>query len=229
MSAVIRKAIHTYTRTSRMKQNGIICLQLFEDIAPLVFGKPVLAPLQEIAFCMCTHTYTCTHTHLYTCMFPGSFSDPFFQLSVKIRISKWRTLSSHFKQQMREIIAKNPGIHGLKGKQRYHHCEKSLHCLGKHCPQSAKSQARGAVHSLHAQGPDQCGFSTLCRVVKGQSEAPTAQLLPFLCSSFFSLLLFLTFISPGITSQAGSPFRGPVSFPIVIVFHFLGLLQETLV
>ena len=52
--------------------------------------------------------------------------------------------------------------------------------------------------------------------------------LPFLCSSFFSLP-FLPFVSPGSTIQAGSPFRSPVSFPIVIVFHFLGLLRETLV
>lgn len=71
---------------------------------------------------------------------------------------------------MREIITKSPGTHGLKGKQR--HYEKSSHCSGKRCPHSAKSQARGVVHNLHAWDPAQCVFSALCCAVEGWSEAP---------------------------------------------------------
>ena len=90
---------------------------------------------------MHTHTYTCTQTHLYThTRFLVAFQILFLSLSVKTRIFKWRTYSSHFKKQMSEIIAKNPGIHGLKGKQRHHHREKSLHCSGKHCPQVQRAR-----------------------------------------------------------------------------------------
>lgn len=111
MATIIRKAVHkyTYTYTSRMNCNGIICLQLFEDIALLVFGKPVLASLQEIVPPTSYPSLPC-HTPLV------AFQILFLRLGVKTSISKWRTCSSYFKEQMREVIAKNPGTHGLKGR-----------------------------------------------------------------------------------------------------------------
>lgn len=58
--------------------------------------------------CGCTHTF-----------FFGSFSDLFPYLGVKTSISKRRTCCSHFKEQIRDIIAKNPGTHDLESKQRH--------------------------------------------------------------------------------------------------------------
>lgn len=184
-----------------MKWNKKFFLQSFENIVPLVFGKPVLAPLKEIV-----HTHTCTHAH------PSlvDFQVLFLSGGVKTSAFKWAMCHSHSREQMREIIAENAELMVPKA-------SKDTMRTCRHFPRCAKSQARGAgkISILVFRS-----VWVFCFVLWNGEVVwgPILRNRPHFVWCFFSS----TFISSGNIGQVRLPCRSAVSFSMIIVPTFLG-------
>lgn len=149
--------------------------------------------------CACSHTFSF-----------GTFSDLFPYLGVKTSISRRRTCCSHFKKQIRGIIAKNPGTHSLESKQR-HRGESAL--LRQTLCSVHKEPCQlgwGAGHVLLVWSPNLRGLSIRCSC-DGELVWAASSITACILSTAFSPRFFSSSFFPG--NIVRQPFIGLFPFP----------------
>lgn len=149
----------------------------------------------------------------------------FPNLGVKTSMSKWRTCCSHLEEQMREVIARNPGTHGLEGKQRHW---RTFALLGQTLCLVCKEPAWGAVRVTFSMPGVQTYMGLPFSVWDGELVWAPPCMIAYAESthylfSFFSFLLSFPLVTLGTFVNLS---EACFLFYDVSGTHLLGLLED---